>query len=144
MVQLKEVTWDEFRDYLKGINKKDIPVTNWMIQKTDKGTGTDVIEKNPYDEDDLFYVLLDDGKPVASCNINVGEDNVWIGDFQVFKSYQGKRYGTTLFNHLRAKYRDKVLRLNYLPTAKTFWERVGFQKVPKTHMMELVPLNKKR
>ena len=143
MVQLKEVTWDEFREYLKGINKKDIPVTSWMIKKTDKGTGTDVIEKNPYDESDLFYVLLDNGKPVASCNINVGEENVWIGDYQVFKSYQGKSYGTEMFNLLRKKYHNKVFQLNYLPTAKTFWERVGFKKVPKIHMMELEPLNKK-
>ncbi len=143
MIQLEEVTWNRFRTYLKGVNKKDIPITKWMLKKTDKGTGVDVIEKNPYDSDDLLYVLLDNGKAVATCNINVGEDIVWIGDYQVFKNYQGKNYGTRMFELLRNEYPDKVFQLSYIPTAKTFWERMGFKKVPKIHMMELEPLNKR-
>ena len=142
MITLKKVTWTEYREYLTLVGKNELTLNIGGL--FDVHTG-EVVKKNPYDNDDVFYVLFDGNSPVGFANINIG-DTVWIGDFQIIQSRKGQGLGTEFFNKLKKEYSGKVFQCNYIGMmARYFWFKQGFVRVgnstPKqiTRLMEYDP-----
>lgn len=126
MITLKQVTWSEYRTYLADVGEDELTLN--ISGLFDIHTG-EVVKKNPYDSDDIFYVLFDDGSPVGFTNINVG-DVVWIGDFQIIQSRKDQGLGTEFFNKIKKVYTGKVFQCNYIGMmARHFWLKQGFVRV---------------
>ena len=145
MITLKQVTWPEYRTYLALVGKKELTLN---ISELFNTRTSNVVEKNPYDSDDIFYVLFDGKSPVGFANINIG-DVIWIGDFQIIQSRKGQGLGTEFFNRLKKEYPGKVFQCNYIGMmARHFWLRQGFVNVgtstPKqiTRLLEYDPTKK--
>lgn len=145
MIELKEVTWEKFREYLSHQDKKNVPLTSYLLRKKQNGPGYYVRRKSPYGDDSLFYVLVDESRLLATCNlyVNEAENSVWISSYQTMGNQRGKGYGKLLFEKIKELYPGMSFELTYMdatkgyPCSKSFWEKIGFKQCGDLKLMEL-------
>lgn len=151
MIKFKEVTWEEFRKYFTNQDKKNVPLTSYLLRKKPGGTGYYVRRSSPYGKDAQYYVLVDhDDELLATCNLYVNEEDnsVWVSSYQVLANQRGKGYGTLMFEKIKELYPGMLFELTYMdatkgyPCSKSFWEKMGFRQCGDLKLMSLPPTSK--